>query len=254
MKTKDSQKSNFVALAKAIVLILAVLVLGTQAADASYMKNVPQTLTQPDGTTLKCFATGDEFYHWLHDANNFTIIQDTVTGFFVYATKSEGKLAPTTLIAGKSNPAKAKLMAGINIEPEQVIGLTKTMFSVPSFKGSSSVNTIGTINNIVIFVRFNDQAEYTDQLSKYDQAFNSTSTPSMLQFFEEVSGPHVTLVPEKVIANDCVDIVCVGEGEGALIDLVENLDSVKKLKIKRIQTDFIVNKRKLIFSSVFFKC
>ncbi len=193
MKTKDSQKSNFVALAKAIVLILAVLVLGTQAADASYMKNVPQTLTQPDGTTLKCFATGDEFYHWLHDANNFTIIQDTVTGFFVYATKSEGKLAPTTLIAGKSNPAKAKLMAGINIEPEQVIGLTKTMFSVPSFKGSSSVNTIGTINNIVIFVRFNDQAEYTDQLSKYDQAFNSTSTPSMLQFFEEVSGSQVTI-------------------------------------------------------------
>ncbi len=180
-------------LAKALVLILVVLFSGTQVADAAYMKNVPQTLTQPDGTTLNCFTTGDEYYHWLHDANNFTIIQDTVTGFYVYATKSAGKLVPTTLVAGKSNPAKAKMQAGINIASEDVISFTKSMFSVPSFKGSSSVTTTGTINNIVIFVRFNDQAEYTDQVSKYEQAFNATGTPSMMQYFEEVSGSQVTI-------------------------------------------------------------
>lgn len=193
MKTNSSKRSRLVSLAAAFVLILFALVLGTQTAEASYMKNVPQTLTQPDGTTLKCFATGDEYYHWLHDANNFTIVQDTVTGFYMYATKSAGKLVPTSLIAGKSNPAKAKLQAGINVAPEEVISLTKTMFSVPSFKGSSSVNTTGTINNIVIFVRFSDQAEYTDQLSKYEQAFNATGAPSMMQYFEEVSGSQVTI-------------------------------------------------------------
>jgi hypothetical protein len=31
--------------------------------DAAYLQNVPQTITQPDGTTLECFATGDEFYN-----------------------------------------------------------------------------------------------------------------------------------------------------------------------------------------------
>ena len=33
-------------------------------------------------------------------------------------------------------------------------------------------------------------------------------------------GIHPTLMPELVIKNKCVDIVCIGEGEGALLDLV----------------------------------
>ena len=37
-------------------------------------------------------------------------------------------------------------------------------------------------------------------------------------------GPHPTALPEIVIQEDCVDYVCVGEGEDALIDLMENSD------------------------------
>ena len=29
---------------------------------AAYLENIPLTLYQPDGTTVDCFATGDEFY------------------------------------------------------------------------------------------------------------------------------------------------------------------------------------------------
>lgn len=38
-------------------------------------------------------------------------------------------------------------------------------------------------------------------------------------------GPHPTLMPDQVICNDSVDIVCVGEGDYALLDLCNALDN-----------------------------
>jgi radical SAM superfamily enzyme YgiQ (UPF0313 family) len=47
-----------------------------------------------------------------------------------------------------------------------------------------------------------------------------------------VGGPHPTLVPEKVIENECIDMLCVGEGEKALYQLADALD--KKEDYRRI--------------------
>lgn len=47
-------------------------------------------------------------------------------------------------------------------------------------------------------------------------------------------GPHPTLVPERVIANDCVDFVCIGEGEGTIVDLAVYLGTAKKNNIKNL--------------------
>ena len=38
-------------------------------------------------------------------------------------------------------------------------------------------------------------------------------------------GVHATAVPERVIANECVDMVCLGEGEEALLELADSLDA-----------------------------
>jgi radical SAM superfamily enzyme YgiQ (UPF0313 family) len=40
-------------------------------------------------------------------------------------------------------------------------------------------------------------------------------------------GVHVTMVPDEVITNDCVDIICVGEGEGAIVELTNAMDRHK---------------------------
>ena len=53
--------------------------------DAAYISFIPQTITQPDGTIIHCFASGDEFNNWLHTEDGYTIIQDEKTGFFTYA-------------------------------------------------------------------------------------------------------------------------------------------------------------------------
>jgi radical SAM superfamily enzyme YgiQ (UPF0313 family) len=67
-----------------------------------------------------------------------------------------------------------------------------------------------------------------------------SATSNMMPFLEEWSlwvkqrwpqvwtiagGVHPTLVPEEVLALPGVDIVCVGEGEGAIVDLVEALEA-----------------------------
>lgn len=44
--------------------------------------------------------------------------------------------------------------------------------------------------------------------------------------FSIFGGPHPTFYPEMIYKNG-VDAVCLGEGEGALLELVENLENKK---------------------------
>ena len=43
-------------------------------------------------------------------------------------------------------------------------------------------------------------------------------------------GLHPTICPEEVIEQDCVDIVCVGEGERAMLELTENIELLTSTK------------------------
>jgi hypothetical protein len=59
----------------------------------AFLRNVPLLLVQPDGTEFTCFASGDEFYNWLHDKNGYTIVRNPTTGYYVYASKIKGGLS-----------------------------------------------------------------------------------------------------------------------------------------------------------------
>jgi M6 family metalloprotease-like protein len=182
-----------------IILTLATITIFNAEVEAAYLENVPVTLTQPDGTVLHCYATGDEFYSRLHDQNNFTIIQDHSTGFYVYAIESNGELSPTSYIACKSDPEKAGLTAGANITPEKMLQLRqdfwkntpeRPVISQPGgpLNAPQQGSNIGTINNIVVYIRFDGETEFTDSIVKYDRMFNGISgTNSMKNYFEEVS-------------------------------------------------------------------
>ncbi len=47
-------------------------------------------------------------------------------------------------------------------------------------------------------------------------------------------GIHPTSVPEEVISNECVDIVCIGEGEHPLVELADSLKSGLDYSIKNL--------------------
>jgi M6 family metalloprotease-like protein len=170
---------------------------------AAWLSNFPQTITQPNGTVVQCFATGDEFYNWLHDANGFTIIQNHANGFYTYATLVDGKLEPSAIIAGKDDPSSAGLQPGINIPVEKMQAIRsefmKTQMpappAIPSYNLPKSRQNIGTMNNLVVYIRFSDQDEFTEDTTVYSNLFNNT-TPgfnSMVNYFKFASYEKLTL-------------------------------------------------------------
>ncbi len=168
---------------------------------ASYLVNVPQTLTQPDGKIIHCFATGDEFYNWLHDENQFTIIQSN-DGYYYYAALNEkGNLIPTTYKVGSIKPETVGLVPGINISNERKEEIRMAFYyksnsyanlSISKNRPKSANN--GTLNNIVIFIRFSDDAEFSTDSTVYYNLFNNVSGSSSLKnYFKEVSYNSLTV-------------------------------------------------------------
>ena len=62
------------------IIVITLLLVTTNSAYAAPIAGVPVTVTQPDGTVLNLFASGDEFYNWLHDGEGYTVIQDPDSG------------------------------------------------------------------------------------------------------------------------------------------------------------------------------
>jgi M6 family metalloprotease-like protein len=174
---------------KKLFLIL-ITCLGINLAHAAYLRNIPMTLTQPDGSVLHCFASGDEFFNYLHDANGYTIIQHPQTGYWVYAEKREGKLVATNYIAGVYDPASKGLEPYAIISSEEWIARRAAWETPdPRPKNHDYIPNHGTLNNISIFIRFSDDPELTNTYSSIDNMFNDVSEGaiSMRSYFRAAS-------------------------------------------------------------------
>lgn len=154
---------------------------------AVYLENVPTTLTQPDGSVVACLIDGDEFYHRVHDAAGYTIVRDGASGSYVYAARQGDELVPTTLVAGRDDPARLGLAKGLLPAPAKLKALRNALPYMAN-NGARTPPT-GTINNLVVFIRFKDQTEYADSAVKFDRTFNSTAAGynSLRSYFQEAS-------------------------------------------------------------------
>jgi M6 family metalloprotease-like protein len=169
----------------------------TVAPEAAPIRDFPVTLVQPDGEVIKCFVSGDEYFNYYHDAAGFKIIQNPATGYYTYAVEMNGEFVPSEFLVNSVSP--------------KALGLSKTLKSpkkkldeaFKEFSGrySDNVQLIvnapqkGTINNIVVFIRFSGEAAYTDVISTYSSMFNSTTlgANSMRNYFTEISYNQLTV-------------------------------------------------------------
>ncbi len=160
---------------------------------SAYVTDFPVQVKQPDGSILKCFASGDEYYNWLHDANNFTIMQSPTTGYYVYAEKFGDNLRAGNLIVGRTNPSSLGLTPGLNISKLAYKSKRDTRSKGYDLKYAP---TSGTIQSLTVFIRFNDDAEYTDNISIYDDMMNNTTSGynSMRNYFSETSYGALTVI------------------------------------------------------------
>jgi M6 family metalloprotease-like protein len=190
---------------KRFAKLLLTLLFGFQllTLSAAWLNFEPQTITQPDGTVIHCFATGDEFYNWLHDENGFTIIRDHQSGYYVYADLINDELVATSYVLGQDDPAEMGLQPWMNIPAEKMqqrrADFLKNHMPDPTpiegYSDPGRGSNVGTYNNLVVYVRFADQSEFTSDTTYYYDLFNNT-TPgynSMYNYYKEVSYEQLTM-------------------------------------------------------------
>lgn len=153
---------------------------------SAYLKNYPVSRNQPDGTQLNLFVSGDEYYNWLHDKDGYTIKQND-QGWYVYLELSDKDLILTDLIVGRDNPNQRNINPWTNISSDEMKQKRlATQNQIRDIGGDRAPHT-GTINNLVVFIRFSDQTEFGQSLSTYNLMFNGTTGNTMQSYFREAS-------------------------------------------------------------------
>jgi M6 family metalloprotease-like protein len=168
-----------------LALIFILLALATLL-NSAYLTRMPLKLQQPDGKPISLYATGDEYYNWLHDENGYTIKQDS-DGWYKYVTFINNNLVYTPLIALQDNPAASGIAPWQNISAERMGEVRREKQLLMRTEDQGRAPTSGTLNNIVIFIRFSDQTEFGETIANYDSKFNGTTGNTMQSYFQEAS-------------------------------------------------------------------
>jgi len=176
----------------AILLFLFIIFSNINILNSAYLTYVPSQITQPNGQVLECFLSGDEFYNWRHDKDGYTIVKNHKTHYFTYAVRSGDTLKATNYIYGESDPKALGLKKWVKISVDSILKKRrefKRFMPKPIInkKAHQQVNNTGTIRNIVIYIRFNDETEFTDDTSTYDAMFNSQTGNSMYSYYREAT-------------------------------------------------------------------
>lgn len=175
---------------KTLLLIVSLLI--ADRLSAAFLTKLPVSLSQPDGSILECMVSGDEFYNRFHDAQNYTIVRSQDTGYLVYAEKRNGELHPGKLIPGRDDPTAKGQMPALMISETAYRARRESYQQV---RQSRTTPTTGTINNVVVYIRFADQTEFSILNSAQTSLFNSAApdTPSLRSYFLEASYSALTI-------------------------------------------------------------
>ncbi|WP_163271091.1 M6 family metalloprotease domain-containing protein [Dysgonomonas sp. 511] len=171
---------------------------------AAWIENYPVKVTQPDGTVLNLFVTGDEYHNRVHDADGFTLLRNP-EGWVVYATLRDGELVPTDIVYVQTNGMRRTKDAqdfgidpNINISAEKWVQLREKFNAVPKKKDlsdrlknaqtKSTTLRAGTMNNIVIYITFSDEPDFIKVHSDIESLYNGTATgQSLKSYFRDIS-------------------------------------------------------------------
>lgn len=169
---------------KHYILFIFITLLLAADLHAAYYSSLPYKVVQPDKSEISCYLSGDEYFNWIHDRDGFTLIQAS-DGYYYYAEASAGKLIPGQYRAGKVNPVLAGLTPWLKI-PEQDYQAKRNAFQTVSGPVATTPGT-GTLHNLVIYIRFSDDNEFTTSRQFYDDLFNQETAASLHSYYSEVS-------------------------------------------------------------------
>ncbi len=182
------KEGNMRQIARLAILIMVMIVTNLAAAPHSFL---PIEATQPDGSKINIYASGDEFHNWLHDADNYTIVKDD-TGAYVYAMQERGRLVPSDLLVGRDRPNVRGIVPGLNLSQDEIREKYERYSHMRDYSGSRAPHS-GQLNNIVIFIKFSDSPEFSTSFSYYQQIHNAPADDSMKRYFQAASYNQLTI-------------------------------------------------------------
>jgi M6 family metalloprotease-like protein len=140
-------------------------------------------VSQPDGTKIKVFPKGDEFYKWKEDGKGYTILKDPAAKAWLYAERGAGGLLKASVYrVGSSDPASLGLEKHLNDIPglKRAARLreTRDVSSLYHVAGGGTLTGMrktpiltGTMKNLVILAKFAG-ASTTFTQAQYNSLFN----------------------------------------------------------------------------------
>lgn len=175
---------------KKIILLCHVL-MTIWIAHSAPLRNVPMVLMQPDSTQISCYASGDEFFHWLHNGLGNIIIQDTISGYYCYHIDDSDSLVVARNESDASN-RYSKNPYQFRNEHNSFFEINNREERHPYRFSPSRTSVPRTINNIVVLVTFLDQSDYNVSERNYISIkfCDSTSTANSLKNYYWESSYH----------------------------------------------------------------
>ena len=177
---------------KKISIVITIVLAFMLSTHAAYFTKLPYTITQPNGEKIECFVSGDEYFNWIHDEEGYTIIQ-APDGYFYYGEESGDIVIPTIYKVNEVNPNKMgiKKWAKISIVKYQKAQSFSALTEIS--QPISNAPYTGTLNNIVIYIRFSDDDEFTAPRQSFDDKFNAVPGTSVQAYFKEASYNQLTI-------------------------------------------------------------
>ncbi len=151
---------------------------------AYIVNNQPVELTQPDGTVFGCYLSGDEYYRYLHDKDNYTIVKSPEDGYYYYGEQRVGDVVPSAYRADLPNPGSLGLTTGSVISQAEYADLRRLR---PRPNLRIATPNQGNVNEVVFFIKFADQTEFVTTRQTMSDVFNSTTLKSQKRYFLEAS-------------------------------------------------------------------
>jgi len=164
-----------------LFVAIAAVLLSMQCAMAAPLRNVEVQLTQPDGVVVHCFASGDEFYNYLHDANGFTIVKGE-GGYYCYAMyDASGRVVASPYVVNSVDPATVGLQPRVLISEQEYRERrqAREQYNRPPQRPRSRELNHGRYNNLVVFIRFAGDTYHDTPASAVDSMFNASNYESI---------------------------------------------------------------------------
>ena len=164
-----------------LLFVFALVLSAFQWTFAAPLKNIPVRLTQPDGQVIECFASGDEFYNYVHDANGFTIVKGE-GGYYCYAMHdSQGKVVASSYRVNSVDPAEVGLQPYVKISEQEYLQRRheREQHIKPIKRPANRELNHGRYNNLVVFIRFAGDTYHSTPFSTVDSMFNASNYESI---------------------------------------------------------------------------